>query len=554
MKIETNIVSSLEKCRRDASPSDIKRLEKIYAFRGEHINFQFVFRPSDFGLWDRRMSVFTECETAEVRIREVKDVCADFDTYAEDPSRGTAKMLSYAGKSYPDVLEPISENDILRPQCDELTEIWCDLRIPSDATDFSVCVGVKNSEKILAKEEIRIEVIAVTLDEADYKCTNWFHVDCLATYYDVPIFSERHWEIIDAYMKCAAENGINMILTPIFTPPIDTAVGGERPTVQLVGVKKDADGRYSFDFSLLARYIDLCRKNGIKWIEISHLFTQWGAKYAPKIVADVSENGGIVKKRIFGWDTDGLTGEYPIFLSAFLPELVAFLKEKGVYERCIFHISDEPTAENMQGYIKAKKLVDPYLSDAYIADACADTSIVATGALRYPIPCNDKMSDFLALDLPERWTYYCCTQYSEVANRFICYPSWRNRILGTQMYKYNIRGFLQWAFNFWYSEHSLREINPYTDMSGGGWVPAGDTFVVYPGLHGVPYESLRLAVFAEGLSDLRALKTCERICGREAVMKLVEHEGEITFEKYPEKTDYILSLRRGIAELIKNKL
>lgn len=91
-------------------------------------------------------------------------------------------------------------------------------------------------------------------------------------------------------------------------------------------------------------------------------------------------------------------------------------------------------------------------------------------------------------------------------------------------------------------------------MSGGGWVPAGDTFVVYPGLHGVPYESLRLAVFAEGLSDLRALKTCERICGREAVMKLVEHEGEITFEKYPEKTDYILSLRRGIAELIKNKL
>ena len=48
-----------------------------------------------------------------------------------------------------------------------------------------------------------------------------------------------------------------MILTPIFTPPLDTAVGGERRTVQLVGITKTGS-EYSFDFTLLERWINLC--------------------------------------------------------------------------------------------------------------------------------------------------------------------------------------------------------------------------------------------------------------------------------------------------------
>ena len=36
-----------------------------------------------------------------------------------------------------------------------------------------------------------------------------------------------------------------MLLTPVFTPPLDTTVNGERLTVQLVDVRRDA-GVYSF--------------------------------------------------------------------------------------------------------------------------------------------------------------------------------------------------------------------------------------------------------------------------------------------------------------------
>ena len=68
-----------------------------------------------------------------------------------------------------------------------------------------------------------------------------------------------------------------MLLTPIFTPPLDTAVGGERTTVQLIDIVQDADGSYKFDWSRLKRWCDLCLRNGIKYLEIPHLFTQWGA-------------------------------------------------------------------------------------------------------------------------------------------------------------------------------------------------------------------------------------------------------------------------------------
>lgn len=60
-------------------------------------------------------------------------------------------------------------------------------------------------------------------------------------------------------------------------------------------------------------------------------------------------------------------------------------------------------------------------------------------------------------------------------------PSARNRILGALLYKYNAVGFLQWGYNFWYSQFSKHEIDPFTVTDAGKAFPSGDAFVVYPG-------------------------------------------------------------------------
>ncbi|MDQ6423581.1 hypothetical protein RB620_29645 [Paenibacillus sp. LHD-117] len=78
-----------------------------------------------------------------------------------------------------------------------------------------------------------------------------------------------------------------------------------------------------------------------------------------------------------------------------------------------------------------------------------------------PIPSNDHIGPFLENKVPDLWTYYCCAQYKEVSNRFFSMPSGRNRIIGSQLYKFDIAGFLHWGFNWWSTFLSRKPINPY---------------------------------------------------------------------------------------------
>ena len=52
-----------------------------------------------------------------------------------------------------------------------------------------------------------------------------------------------------------------MILTPLFTPALDTAVGIERTTTQLLDVRVE-NGNYSFGFDRVKKWIDLCQPAG----------------------------------------------------------------------------------------------------------------------------------------------------------------------------------------------------------------------------------------------------------------------------------------------------
>lgn len=79
-------------------------------------------------------------------------------------------------------------------------------------------------------------------------------------------------------------------------------------------------------------------------------------------------------------------------------------------------------------------------------------------------------------------------------------PGQRNRVLGYQLYLNNVKGFLHWGFNFYNSQFSLRNINPYIATDACGAFPAEDSFVVYPNQDGVN-ASIRLENFFEGIQD-----------------------------------------------------
>ena len=63
-----------------------------------------------------------------------------------------------------------------------------------------------------------------------------------------------------------------MMYTPILTPALNAVPPYLRNPSQLVRVEL-ANGVYSFDFSLLDRWIDILDRVGIKYIEMSHFFS-----------------------------------------------------------------------------------------------------------------------------------------------------------------------------------------------------------------------------------------------------------------------------------------
>ena len=185
-----------------------------------------------------------------------------------------------------------------------------------------------------------------------------------------------------------------------------------------------------------------------------------------------------------------------------------------------------------------------------IFDALSDYKFYESGLVTCPIPSNNHIDIFLENKVPNLWTYYCCSQKYDVANRFMSMPSYRNRIIGLQMYKFDIVGFLHWGYNFYYSQYSRRKINPYVVTDADGAFPSGDSFSVYPGEEG-PLESIRLKVFKHALQDMQALKCLESYTSKQEIVKLMDKEVSITFSKYPQNSDFILNLREEVNEKIK---
>lgn len=543
-------IPSVEKCFMDEDIAKKPECNAITALRGEEVHYMIAYTSTESWHDPKFVCVLDSACGLPYYMETVEQVPVRVPCYK---NRHDDDYLRTTPGLYPDLLLPIANGARVFVPYEELKAFYVTVKVPEDAAagDYPVVVRLKDGENTVVETVMHITVLAAVLPKQTLQVTEWFHCDCLATYYRVPVFSEAHWAIIENYLKTAVENGINTILTPVFTPPLDTAVGGERPTVQLIDVEKTADG-WSFGFDRFERWVEVCNRVGVEHFEISHLFTQWGAGHAPKVIAKVDG----VETKVFGWETDSLSDEYVGFLRAFLTALVAKIRELGIEKRCFFHISDEPGFDHLERYRAVKAAIADILADFPIMDALSSFEFYKTGAVANPIPASNHIDPFLEAKVPGLWTYYCCSQGVDVSNRFLAMPSSRTRVIGMQMWKYDIVGFLQWGYNFWYSQFSVEEVNPYLITDGNYFVPAGDCYAVYPGEDGMPRTSLHMKAFTEALTDMRAMQLAESLVGREAVLAAMEEglDAPVTFSRYPHDPTYVTTVREKVNALIASAL
>lgn len=538
------LLSSLTKVFTDEEPLYYPECCRLTGLYGEMVSFQAACSFSGEEKEVLQVTIDSPLKK-QIQIRQVISVPSSYPAHQKRDSN----YLRHTPGLYPDLLRNLDHDSLLLVP-GKWQSLWVNVSLTSEINPgiYPITVSlIKSDQSIAASVTASLEIIPASLPMQELIHTQWFHGDCLADYYHVPVFSEEHWTILEHFISLYAKRGMNMILTPIFTPPLDTARGGERTTIQLVDISEE-NGTYQFDFTRLRRWVSICKASGIRYFEMAHLFTQWGAESAPKIL--VTTHGEEIKR--FGWHTPAL-GDYTDFLNQFLPALKEELKSLDLLDDTWFHISDEPKPANFNSYAAARESVMEHLKGCKLIDALSDYSFYESGLVERPVCATDHIEPFLQHGVSHLWSYYCTAQCVDVANRFMAMPSERNRIYGIQVYKFGIEGILHWGFNFYNSEYSLEHINPYLVTDSGGSFPSGDAFLVYPGADRQPEESIRLMVLFEAIQDHRALKLLEQYIGREAVIDLLEEDlsEPITFQTYPKSAAYLITVRNKINRALK---
>ena len=137
---------------------------------------------------------------------------------------------------YPDSLLELKKNEI-----EFIPTLWHSLWITVD-TKGQIPAGIYELNVVFEGEgmklvkTLKVKILKASLPKQSTILANWFHTDCLASLYNVKMYSKKHWQIIEDFMKCAIENGVNSIYTPLFSIPLDTNPGTKRPACQLIDI------------------------------------------------------------------------------------------------------------------------------------------------------------------------------------------------------------------------------------------------------------------------------------------------------------------------------
>ena len=415
--------------------------------------------------------------------------------------------------------------------------MWVELEVPADAKpgDYEIKVTLfasdyNSDERVVATETVRLKVYDVLLPEArdvSFYLDLWQHNSNIARKHDVPLWSDEHFAVIEKYVSAISELGQKSITVVASEIPwagqgcyVEHKYGGDLYEYSCISITKELDGSFSYDFSKMQRYIDLCTSYGISGdIEVIGLVNIWDQKPmgAAKLIEDYPE---MIRLRYFD-KTDACfkyvrrTEEFFDYVKA----LERYFITTGQIERVRIAADEPADMEKYRKSITGILSVAPSfrlktaINHVEFIEEFGDNIDDFAPYIRCASEEYDRLISYKRENAGKKFLWYVCC-FGANPNTYVRSPLIESRIIGILTDAMRFDGFLRWNFTVWPDD-------PRKDIRYGGF-EAGDTNFVYPAYNGAPLLSLRYKNLRRGIFDFEIIQMVRKHCGSEVAESLVE--------------------------------
>ena len=313
--------------------------------------------------------------------------------------------------------------------------------------------------------QLKVKVLDRVLpppSEWKYFLDLWQHPWAVARVNGVKPFSPEHYAAMEPLWKMLASAGQKALTVTLVDQPWNhqcyDAYGS------MIGRRKLADGKWTFDYSIFDQYVEFGRKCGLGPDIACYTMCPWGYK-----VSWLDEDGKMHKA-----EARPGTEFFKDYWGSFLTDFANHLKRNGWFNDTYISL-DERSPEDLRNTVDFMHEKAPGLKIA-MAGNRKPSEFKGISIDSYSQSLGHVNPDFLA-EVPQRQkegkvtTYYICCgpgkpntfMDSELDEAFWCgfYPA-----------ACGLDGILRWAYNSWPRDACK-------DASYGSW-RSGDTFLVYP--------------------------------------------------------------------------
>jgi len=452
-------------------------------------------------------------------------------------------------------------NTVLELKKNEVRAIWVEVKIPETATADTCTLKPAlylseffRPEFKVAEGEVNIEILDYVMPKASehkFHLDLWQHASNIARKHETPMWSDEHFAVLEQYIKSLGELGQKAVTLIVSEIPwsgqscfLENRMAANLFEYSIVPISKTYNGKFSYDFTKMQRYIDICAKYGIdREISLYGLANIWTkadvglGQVAPDYPDGIrlryfDEGDGCYKYMTKASEIDAYIKalEQYFITTGQMDKVRLAADEPGnieAYRKSLGHIFEIAPSFKCKAAINHAEFIPEFGNEVY-------DFAPSLGSLSKEY---DKMMEYKRTMVGKRFLWYvCCGPL--YPNTFLRSDLCESYFIGVLTSYANLDGFLRWNYTVWNDD-------PRADIRYGNW-QAGDINFVYPAYNGAPLLTLRYKALKRGIELYELLEKLKETGDNEAVeeaFNYVVREKDIrTYYETPHKLEDMCSL------------